>query len=57
MKNFRKIISMLTSVVMFFSLAAPVVFATDLYESATGTFADAELAYILSITSITGNKV
>lgn len=48
---------MLTSVVMFFSLAAPVVFATDLYESATGTFADAELAYILSITLITGNKV
>lgn len=57
MKNYKKIISMLTSVVMFFSLAAPVVFATDLYESTTGTLADAELTYILSITSITDNKV
>lgn len=57
MKNFRKTISMLMSVVMSFSLAVPAAFATDLHESVTRTFADAELAYILSITSITDTKV
>ena len=57
MKNIRKTISMIMSVIMTFSLAVPVALATDSHESVTGTFADAELAYILSITSITDTKV